>query len=374
MRKPDRCPVCGASGPLTKAHVIPRSLQGSQASNNLVYLCANCHMQMDRGVLREFEFERVLADLMKESGAYKDVLLEPDISDAPSAPRLRPDIIAWTSDGSRKLLIECKSGMTVARNRLNEAIAQLTRYQEIVHADDVILALPARLTAEQRITVEGAGFQAWDLDAIASRFYINLETVTHPVLRPLLLAVAGLAEDRVSPSTEARLLDELRSLPTGKSHWVAYQKLVSRILERLFCPPLSPPITELSDEAGANRRDIILPNYAESGFWAFVRARYCADFIVADAKNHSSAVGKHEALQVLNYLKRHGAGLLGLVVCRLGPDASCLHTVREHWAHEGKLVVVLSDDHVERMLLAKEAGGPPEDVVRQWIEDFRLSQ
>ena len=56
-----------------------------------------------------------------------------------------------------------------------------------------------------------------------------------------------------------------------------------------------------------------------------------------------------------------------------GADASCLHTIREHWANEGKLIVVLSDDHIERMLGAKEAGGPPKDVLRQWIEDFRLA-
>lgn len=373
MKKPDRCPVCGASGPMTKAHIVPRSMQNSRTPNNLIYLCGNCHMQMDRGILREFEFVRVLVDLMRVSGAYKDIFLEPDISDTHSHTRLRPDIVARTSDGSRKLLIECKSGMTVAQNRLDEAMAQLSRYQQIVNADNVILALPARLTSEQRNKVEGAGFEAWDLDAIASRFHVYIETVTHPVLRPLLLAVATLAEDTAAPSAEALLLAELHSLPSGRADWVAYQKLVSRILERLFCPPLSSPIIELSDEASVNRRDIILPNYAESGFWTFVRGRYCADFIVADAKNHSGEIGKSEALQVLNYLKRHGAGLLGLIVSRHGADESCLHTIREHWVQDGKLIVILSDEHIERMLLAKESGGPPEDVIRQWIEDFRLS-
>ena len=34
-------------------------------------------------------------------------------------------------------------------------------------------------------------------------------------------------------------------------------------------------------------------------------------------------------------------------------------TLREHWAQSPKLLLVLSDRHVERMLRAKEAGGPP---------------
>jgi hypothetical protein len=373
VSKLEQCEVCGATTPLHAAHVLPLFLGGAKERSNLVYLCSNCHAQMDLGILREFEFVRVLTDLMRQSGAYVDIATEADVSPDSSGSRLRPDIIATTSNEGRRVLIECKSAPTVTQGRLREAIAQMKRYQEVVHADDLILALPARLTPGQRRAVEVANIEAWDLDTIASKFLGQLGTVTHPVLRPLLLGVAALAQPTAGVSAEASLLAELRGLPPGPTAWSAYQKLISRILERVFCPPLSAPITELSDDARANRRDIILPNYAESGFWAFIRDRYCADFLVVDAKNHTSTVGKVEALQIINYLKRYGAGLLGMIISRAGPDAACLHTIREHWAHEGKLVVVLADDHVERMLRAKEAGGPPEDVIRQWIEDFRLA-
>jgi HNH endonuclease len=371
--KPDRCAVCGATVPLHSVHVIPRSKGGKTGPENLIYLCPNCHEQMDRGVLREFEFVSVLADLMRRSGAYSEVLLEPDVSALGAGERLRPDILAKTTEGTKRVLIECKSAPTVAGARLVEAIAQLNRYQETIRADETVLALPARLTQQQKASAEAAGAQVSCRDEIATRFSAHLNNVTHPILRPLLLGAAALKQPTAVPSFEAELLEELRKLPPGPTGWIAYQKLIARIFERLFCPPLSAPITELSDEAGANRRDIVLPNYADRGFWAFVRGRYCADFIVVDAKNHSSAVGKTEALQVLNYLKRHGAGLLGIIVSRLGPDASCLHTMREQWSTDGKLVIVLGDDHVERMLRTKEAGGPPEDVLRQWIEDFRLA-
>jgi len=327
---------------------------------------------MDRGFVREFEFERALAELMRTSERYADVMLEPDLSES-ARVRLRPDIIAHSRDGTRTILIECKGAPTVTQNRLHDALAQLKTYQTEIRADEVILALPARLTPAQRDVVRQAGVIPWDLDEIASLFRGNLQSVNHPVLRPLLLAVAALGTSSAASTPEAALLAELKSLPPGRANWAAYQKLVSKVFERLFCPPLSTPIVERSDDSGANRRDIILPNYAERGFWAFIRERYGADFVVVDAKNHSAPIGKMEALQVLNYLKRHGAGLLGMIVCRSGCDASCETTLREKWAMEGKLVVVLSDEHVERMLRAKEAGGPPEDVVRQWIEEFRLA-
>lgn len=327
---------------------------------------------MDRGLLREFEFVRVLADLMRASERYSDVVLDADLSQS-AGVLLRPDIFARSYDGIHKVLVECKGVLTVTQDRLQDALAQLKVYQSAIQADDVVLALPARLTPAQKETVRLAGVLAWDLDEIAARFHGQLQSVDHPVLRPLLLAAAALKAPSAPSTPEAGLLAELKSLPAGRANWVPYQKLISRIFERLFCPPLSTPIVERLDETRVNRRDMILPNYADRGFWAFVRARYQADFLVVDAKNHVEPVGKAEALQVLNYLKAHGAGLLGMIVCRRGYDWSCAATLREQWALEGKMLVVLSDEHVERMLRIKEAGGPPEDVIRQWIEDFRLS-
>jgi hypothetical protein len=312
-----------------------------------------------------------MADLMAASRAFTDVRMEGALG-PDEVGRVPADIVARSADGARTFVVECRGVQTIGTSRLRDALDQLKQYEDTNGARQLVLALPARLTAQQKALVSGQGIEVWDLDSIAMRFRDEIDGVTHPVLRPLLLSVAALSQTG-SDSPETHLLHELRLLEPGRAKWSAYQKLTSRILERLFCPPLSSPILNLADEPDVNRRDIILPNYAEQGFWMFVRERYAADFIVADAKNYSENVGKAEALQVPNYLKRHGAGHLGLIITRNGADDACLATIREHWAHSQKMLVVLSDDHVESMLQAKEAGCPPEDVIRQWIEDFRLS-
>lgn len=76
---------------------------------------------------------------------------------------------------------------------------------------------------------------------------------------------------------------------------------------------------------------------------------------------------------MLNYLKAHGAGLMGIIACRSGADRGCMWTIREKWAIESKLVLVLTDEHIKSMLRIKEASGRPEDVVLRLIEEFRLS-
>jgi hypothetical protein len=47
--------------------------------------------------------------------------------------------------------------------------------------------------------------------------------------------------------------------------------------------------------------------------------------------------------------------------------------LRELWAVHSKLIIVLTDTDIEQMLLAKASGGQSEEIIRQKIEDFRLS-
>ena len=83
---------------------------------------------------------------------------------------------------------------------------------------------------------------------------------------------------------------------------------------------------------------------------------------------------KADVLQMANYLKPHGAGLFGMVICRRGAnEVGCQHTVREEWQEHRKLILILNDDDVEAMLVAKSEGRAPEDLVSQKIQQFRLS-
>jgi hypothetical protein len=169
------------------------------------------------------------------------------------------------------------------------------------------------------------------------------------------------------------LLDRLRGCEPGKKDWSEYQRIIGQTLERLFCPPLQPPLSESPDAAGINRRDFVLPNYADAGFWRFMREMYQADYIVADAKNYKAPVGKSQVLQIANYLKPHGAGLFAIIASRSGADRAAQLTVREQWMSQKKMILILDDKAVEAMLLAASSGGDPTRVLGQLIEDFRLS-
>ena len=142
-------------------------------------------------------------------------------------------------------------------------------------------------------------------------------------------------------------------------------RLTPRTLEYPVC-------ARQADAAEVNRRDFILPNYAQDGFWQFLRSHYSADYIVADAKNYSDPIGKNQILQLANYLTRHGTGLFGIIMTRQGIDRAALHTCRDQWILHTKMVVCLNDEDTLQLLTTSAIGGDPSTLIRQKIEDFRL--
>jgi hypothetical protein len=111
--------------------------------------------------------------------------------------------------------------------------------------------------------------EIWDVDYIASKFKNEIMQTDHPIFCFLLTH-----NTPVNKSMEQVLIDKLKECKPGKENWSKYQKLIGQILNFLFCPPLLTPLSENSDALKVNRRDFILPNYCETGFWAFLRSRY----------------------------------------------------------------------------------------------------
>ncbi len=366
------CAICGIGGdevPLEVCHIVPIPLGGDSSDANLTILCPNCNMS-GGGQLRGLEFESILADLLSRNPNFRNVRREVIFIGRDAvhsadivASRVRPG-------GIEPLLIECKAA-PVRSERLKGIASQLRKYQGLYGKCQPVLAVAGTMAEQDLTLLEREEIELWDLKYMAREFADQIEGLG-PSYFKMMLVSQLCREDR--PSIEQELIAKLRSTAKGKKDAAVYQKTVGDILELLFCPPLTKPISERPDKTRANRRDIILPNYADSGFWRSIREQYCADYVIVDAKNYSNKVKKNDVLQLANYLKPRGAGLFGLIVSRNGGDsAGCEVTVREQWFAHGKLILVLADDDLEFMLRAKGDRQPPEDVIGRKIEEFRLS-
>jgi hypothetical protein len=355
--------------PLELAHIQPLYAGGETSEDNLTILCPNCHVQSDRQP-REAEFAAFLVELLKANPSFVAVEQEPLLGDR---ERLRPDILVKRRISGHEvtLVIECKTAVALGITRIGSVAEQLTRYVTHIPQARPVLAVPATLSEGERSALARSHIELWDLAVLAEMFREHLPTGDGSFYGSLL---ARYLLKNKRPTREEQLIARLTACQSGKRDWMVYQKLIGEILEELFYPPLNKPIPELSDKPKVNRRDFVVPNYADSGFWAFLRDKYQADYVVVDAKNYSRRVGKSEVLQIANYLKPHGAGLFALICSRLGGDErGCEHTLREQWLVHQKLILVLSDEDLSAMLTAKSERRGPEEILAAKIESFRLS-
>lgn len=364
------CQSCGAMGvPLELAHITPIREGGSQESENFTILCANCHRMLDTFRPREIEFNVFLRDIMGAHPDFSGIALEQPLGDT---MRARADLIATRIWGgkSQSILIESKSRSFLRHRQIEDAISQIKHYLSLQNFDAAALAFPGRISKDDRAKIEKESIEIWDLDYVAHTFSREIRNLAASGFTQLY-AIAPDTDHLASPAES--LLARLAACEPGRDAWVEYQKLIRDIFEFLFTPPLGQSIWESADHSGANRRDVIFPNYTSEGFWKFLRESYNADFIIIDPKNYKNKVTKAQILQIANYLKPHGAGMFAIIACRNGGDTGSITTLREQWAAYRKLIILLTDDDIEAMLLASSSHGNPEEVIGQVIQEFRLS-
>ncbi len=280
-----------------------------------------------------------------------------------------PDIVFYrhTDAGEELIAAEVKVAHSYTEHRVDQYIQQLKQYQEAAPNAKLALITPGELPQNYTELIRKNNIELWDRSFLSREFSDQIAVAQPVAFRQYFQSV--LAED----DCEA-LIRRLKECPAGTASWGKYQALVGEILERVFCPPLKTPIAQKNDNAKKNRRDYILPNYSkENDIWEFLRDRYHADYIVVDAKNSGACITKQDVLQIANYLKKDGTGLFGIIIARKGFNSGSAYAVREMWLYEHKMIVVLNDDDIEQMLLARKNGGDPAELILKKIEDFRLS-
>lgn len=368
----EKCTFCGVKNddaPLEIAHLTPISAGGSSSEDNLILLCPICSRKF-YGHSREIEFVDFLMRTLREHPDYREIVSEAIVG---NDSRVRADIIADRKfqRGFEPVLIECKTPHLIGHGAMGRVYEQLERYRKLAPERKLILAIPGKLPEKTLSELYDRSVEVWDSGYLAETFFDQIRTAPPSFYRSYLLSILAQGD---AGSPERDFISKLQNIQPGQEDWYLYQSLVGDILEYLFTPPLSKPIPEHKDKTGANRRDFIIPNYATDGFWSFARTKYLADYVVVDAKNLKKKVSKKDVLQVANYLKPHGAGLFGMIFSRSGGDSrGCDQTLREQWAIQKKLIIVLSDRDVEEMLTLRDSGEEPDSVLGRAIQEFRLS-
>lgn len=365
------CSICGTKldfDNIIVDHIFPRGLGGGDDLNNLRLVCKSCNSKYVNRAFNAYEFEKYIFDLIQKNENFRNTQLGVMFGDR---KQYDVDIVTERKEGKKwdTIAIEIKYTTAMTIDRIKFIIDRFKPIKEINRNIKCVLLFPGKLTERVSQLLVENNIEIWDIEYITTHFKNEIVQTDHPIFKALFTN----SINSYDKNEEYILIEKLEACKPGKENWSGYQKLIGEILSFLFSPPLLQPLSEKSDALKVNRRDFIFPNYCDTGFWAYLRSRYCADYIVVDAKNYNQKVTKKEILQMANYLKCHGTGLFGMIIARYGISESAIYTLREVWAIEKKLIIILQDNDIEQMLLEKISKRDPENVIRQKIEDFRLS-
>lgn len=169
------------------------------------------------------------------------------------------------------------------------------------------------------------------------------------------------------------LSNNLRSLKRGKATWSEYEKLCDKILKYLFPNDLSGWHTQKRTDDGLNRFDYICRIKATTDFWKFLLDHLHSRYVLFEFKNHTGPVKQGQILTTEKYLLENGLRRVAIILTRAGADKNAITMTQGAMRENGKLMLILNDDEVCKMLEMKERGEDPTDFLFDIADDFLLS-
>lgn len=175
------------------------------------------------------------------------------------------------------------------------------------------------------------------------------------------------------------LIQKLDDCPLGTAGWATFENVCTEILTFLFVPPLRNPQRQAKTLSGINRRDAIYPNrniapseVENSKNWHHLIQELNARLILIEYKNYNETeIGPGEVNCALNYLT-NPMGRLAILVCSKEPNEQARIRRNTIYSNEQKVILFLTKDHLKEMLLMKERGEDPSDLIIDLLELFYI--
>ena len=163
------------------------------------------------------------------------------------------------------------------------------------------------------------------------------------------------------------LIYELQQIKPGNADAKAYERLILRILTRLFTPPLSAPEVQVTSYDGREIIDITFYNSADDGFWSDVKSMWRGQIVAFELKNMND-LGNEEFFQ-LNARLDDIRGTFGVLISR-GKDNLDIQRAYRRLSNERKVMLVLTDEEIINMLKIDADGGDATEEMQRIYRTF----
>jgi hypothetical protein len=173
--------------------------------------------------------------------------------------------------------------------------------------------------------------------------------------------------------TGTNLCKELRAIKPGKSAWSDYEAKCREILEYLFKDHLSGWKEQQRTDDDLNRFDFVCRIKPSTEFWNFILQHLHSRYILFEFKNYAKPIKQGQVLTTEKYLLEKCLRKVAIMITRKGAQESAIKMTQGAMRETGKLIIILDDEKICKMLHMKQNGSDPTDYLFDITDEFLLS-
>lgn len=302
------------------------------------------------------------------------------------------DLIATL--GNQRWAIEIKHYRTARAqpSLIDSAAARLASNAVAVHIEKGILVVSSVLPADLReslekkfgiVVVDQVDLRIWcisqpklsdELDTLLECSPSEPLPTRYGALDKSPLSERSHIEEAVQrqDTKGTELCHELRGISKGRPSWLQYEMVCEKILKYLFGNDLQGWHSQKRTDDGLNRYDYICRARPTTEFWNFAIDHLDSRYVLFEFKNYTGKIKQGQILTTEKYLLERGFRRLAIIMTRVGADQNALAMAQGAMREQGKLMLILNDDIVCRMLHMKENGDDPSDYLFDIADDFLM--
>ncbi|WP_055128240.1 restriction endonuclease [Pseudomonas mediterranea] len=174
-------------------------------------------------------------------------------------------------------------------------------------------------------------------------------------------------------TTGTELCRSLQAIEPGKPGWSKYEEKCREILEYLFKDHLAGWKEQQRTDDELNRFDLICRVKPATDFWNFIIHNLHSRYMLFEFKNYAEPIKQGQVLTTEKYLLEKGLRKVAIMITRKGAHGSATKMAQGAMRETGKLIIILDDNQICKMLHMKEKGDDPTDYLFDITDDFLLS-
>lgn len=255
---------------------------------------------------------------------------------------------------------------------IKHAINQLETGKNYYNIENFLLITTGFLSPKSKAEMQALpNLNIWDISVVESLLDKH-QSVKHDFYE--LEAKQGIIKAKlgsVPQITSSDLIKRLEQLSKGKKAWGEYEELCTEIITYIFVPPFNIPKIQSRSDDGLDIRDAIYPIGASANsFWQTLMSQCKTRSVVAEFKNYNTNPGQKAVESIQQYLYPKAMRSVGFLCSRFPYLNSAIKARRRAWLESDKLIVLLTDDDLKELILSKEAGNDPEEIINAQLDDF----